>query len=255
MSGVLSPSVGRWLLLGTAVAQALAPVVVGFGEGDEGGSGTVVVVPSGPFFAVWGVVIIGSLAVAITGLPRSRAAGSVYRRVQLPLSLVQVGFVVWLVAAAQAPPLTVPVFAVMVALLAPTLVAVLRQPATPLTRAVVGGLLGVYTGWSAAAVWINAVTQVPTDLVERPVTGEAVQVVAVAGAAVTAVVITILTRAWVPYVATAGWALVGVLLAGAAGGSTPVVAAAASGLAAVAATVVVTRLGRRGRLNLEPGRP
>ncbi len=52
----------RWLLLGTAVVQAASPLFAGF---DQGSDADPVVVPPGPFFAVWGVVVLGSVAAAL----------------------------------------------------------------------------------------------------------------------------------------------------------------------------------------------
>ncbi|MFI5912150.1 hypothetical protein [Dactylosporangium sp. NPDC051541] len=90
---------GRWLLLGTALLQAAAPPLIGF----AGDATDPPIVPPGPFFAVWGAVVLGCLLAAAWGLPRRRAATTPYRLVQLPLSLVQLGFVGWLLAAGSRP--------------------------------------------------------------------------------------------------------------------------------------------------------
>jgi hypothetical protein len=149
---------GRWLLLVTAVAQAASPSVVGF---DQSSVTDPVVVPPDPFFAIWGVVVLGCLTAAVWGLPAARASRAPWRQIQLPVSLVQLGFVVWLVAAARLPLLTLPVFVAMLALLVPSLRTVLRSPADRGTRALLGGTLGLYAGWTAAAVWMNAAALLP----------------------------------------------------------------------------------------------
>src|SRR3954452_13655831 len=159
---------GRWLLLLTAVAQAVSPLVIPF---DQGSQRDPVVVPPGPFFAIWGVIVLGCLAAAAWGFPAARADRAPWRRVQLPLSLAQVGFVVWLVVAARLPVLTLPVFVGMLVLLVPSLLAVLRSAADRPTRVLLGGTLGLYTGWTAAAVWLNAATLLPG--LQRDATGVA----------------------------------------------------------------------------------
>jgi hypothetical protein len=80
--------VGRWLLLGTAILQASAPPLIGF----DSEAPDPPIVPPGPFFAVWGVVVLGCLLVALWGLPEQRANAAPYRHIQGPLALVQLGF-------------------------------------------------------------------------------------------------------------------------------------------------------------------
>src|SRR3712207_1924987 len=125
----------RWLLPGTAVVQAVSPLIAGF---DQGSGADPVVVPPGPFFAVWGVVVLGSVAAALAGLPLPRATRGPWPAVQVPVSVAQVGFVVWLLAAATAPALTLPVFLVMLGVLTWSLWTVLRTPADRLTRVQIG---------------------------------------------------------------------------------------------------------------------
>ena len=154
---------GRWLLLGTALAQAASPPLAGF---DQGSGSDPVVVPPGPFFAIWGPVVLGCLAAAVYRLPVCRATTDPWRRVQLPLSAAQAGFVLWLVAAAQAPVLTLPVFAGMLAALLVCLRVVVRTPTDRWTRVLLGGSVGLYAGWASAAVWVNAATLLPEQVAD-----------------------------------------------------------------------------------------
>ncbi|MGR6966945.1 hypothetical protein ACU610_21020 [Geodermatophilus sp. URMC 61] len=223
---------GRWLLLGTALAQAASPPLAGF---EQGSGSDPVVVPPGPFFAIWGLVVLGCLAAAVHGLPLRRATTDPWRRVQVPLSTVQAGFVLWLVAAAQAPVLTVPVFAGMLATLLLCLRLVVRTPADRWTRVLLGGSVGLYAGWASAAVWVNAATLLP----DRVGDGTVVPGLLLAGAALTAAVVAWRVQGQPAYVLAAGWALLGALVSSLRAGATVLGAVAGAGLVAVAAVAVL----------------
>lgn len=225
----------RWVLLGTAVAQLAAPPFAGF---DQGSAADPVVVPPGPFFAVWGPVVLGCLAAAVYGLPLRRATTEPWRRVQVPLSAAQVGFVLWLVAAARAPVLTVPVFLAMLAALLLCLHTVVTTPSGRGTRWLLGGTVGLYAGWTSAAVWVNTATVLP----ERFVGGTAVPALLLAGAATTAAVVAWRVRGQPPYVLAAGWALLGALVSTLGAGATALGVVAGTGLVTV---VVVALVGAR----------
>ena len=224
---------GRWLLLATAVAQLAAPPLAGF---DQGSAADPVVVRPGPFFAIWGPVVLGCLAAALYGLPLRRATTEPWRRVQVPLSVAQTGFVLWLVAAAQAPVLTVPVFAGMLAALLVCLRAVVLTPAGRTTRLLLGGTVGLYAGWTSAAVWVNAATVLP----ERLVAGTAVPALLLAGAACTAAVVAWGVHGQPAYVVAAGWALLGALVSTLGAGATALALVAGAGLAAVVGVALVS---------------
>lgn len=128
---LMSGTPAKWLLLGTAVLQLMSPAVVGF---DGSGSEDPPVVPPNFFFGIWVVITIGCAAAAAWGLPQSRAARAPYRQVQVPVSVVQLLFIVWLVVARLLPPLTVPVFAAMLALLGYALKIVVSSPSNRITR-------------------------------------------------------------------------------------------------------------------------
>ena len=119
------------VLLGTAVLQLMSPAVVGF---DQSAPEDPPVVPPDFFFGIWAVITLGCVAAAVWGLPPSRAVRAPYRQVQVPVSLVQVLFVVWLVLARVSPPFTVPVFAAMLTVLADALKRVVSSPWDRITR-------------------------------------------------------------------------------------------------------------------------
>ncbi|WP_405091400.1 hypothetical protein OG767_29585 [Micromonospora sp. NBC_01392] len=242
-------SLGRWLLLATAVLQAAAPPLVGFRSQDDDPP----LVPPVPFFAVWGVILLGCLAVAVWGFPLRRATTTPYRRMQVPLSLVQLGFVAWLVAAASAATwLTVPIFGGMLAGLAVSLRRVLRpgDRGERTGRTLLGGVLGVYAGWSTAAVCVNIATLLPESaFVGGP--GLALQCAFVVAAAVAAAVGAFLLRGQLPYTLTAGWALAGVALSAVMARLPLLAVSAVVGLLVVGTVALLRRRGARGYARLE----
>ncbi|MGY1681619.1 hypothetical protein [Geodermatophilus sp. SYSU D01176] len=223
---------GRWVLLATAIAQAVAPPFAGF---DQGSGSDPVVVPPGPFFAIWGPVVLGCLAAAVWGLPLRRATVEPWRRIQLPLSLAQVGFVAWLVAAARLPALTLPVFVGMLVALVSCLRTIVTTPTDPGTRVLLGGSVGLYAGWASAAVWVNAATLLP----ERLADGTAAPGLLLAGAALTAAVVAWRVHGQPAFVLAAGWALLGALVSSLGAGATVLGAVAGAGLVAVAAVALL----------------
>ncbi|MFB9445878.1 hypothetical protein Dvina_32195 [Dactylosporangium vinaceum] len=237
---------GRWLLLGTALVQAAAPSLVGF----DSDAADPPIVPPGPFFAVWGVVVLGCLLAAVWGLPRRRAGAAPYRLIQLPLSLVQLGFVAWLFAAgSRLAWLTLPIFAGMLIGLVVVLRRVLTDPGGDrVSRGLLGGALGVYTGWSTAALWINAATLLPRGALDGP-TGLALQCTFVLAATAAAAAGAYIFRGQLPYTLTTGWALAGVTVSAVMAGLAVLAATAAAGLLMVVATALL----RRRTVALRPG--
>jgi hypothetical protein len=232
---------GRWVLLATAVLQAVSPPVAGF---DQGRPDNPVVVPPGPFFAVWGVVLLGCLVVTVRGLSPRRAADPGFRRLHVPLSIAQCGFVLWLVAADSAPALTVPVFAVMLAAL---VVALLRAPLGgrggfdhPFTEAV----LGVYAGWSAAAIWLNlasVLNQPSAPVLAALLTGAVISLV---------VLVTLVCRSTAARIAagaTGVWALLGVTLSASGASASALAVLAGAGCAGVVLAVALATTRRHSR--------
>jgi hypothetical protein len=226
----------------TALAQAASPALIPFDEGDPSDP---VVVPPAAFFAIWGVIVLGCLAAAAWGFPLVRATRAPWRRVQLRVSLVQVGFVVWLLAAARVPVLTLPVFVGMLVLLVPSLLAVLGSTTDRATRLLLGGSLGLYTGWSAAAVWLNAATLLPA--LQSGASGVAPMLglgALVLGAVATTSALTKVVRADVGYVLAATWALIGAAVGAATSEAPALAAVAAAGVITVLLVAIRTRFAR-----------
>ncbi|WP_432573904.1 hypothetical protein [Kineococcus sp. SYSU DK005] len=241
----MNDAAGRALLAATAVLQALSPLAAGL---DQGSGQDPVVVPPGPFFAVWGFVVIGCLAVAVRGLAPARAASPLFRAVRAPLTAAQVGFALWLLAADRAPALTVPVFAGMLLALAVALRrAVTVDPGTGRAdAALVRCTLGAYAGWSAAAVWVNTATQL-----QEP--SRAVLAVLLAGAALTVSAGALLFRGSAGFTAAGAWALLGALVSTVAAGATGLAVLAGGGLVLAVVVAVLARRRRPSRPVPRPG--
>lgn len=232
---MFTASPARWWLLGTAVLQLISPSVVRF---DEGSAQDPPVVPPTFFFGVWAVVTIGCVAAAAWGVPQSRAFRPPYRRVQIPVSVVQLLFIVWLVLARSLPPLTVPVFAAMLALLTYALKVVVSSPADRVTRVLLGGSLGLYAGWAAGAVWLNLATVLPLE-----VRGDqAVLAAALLAAAATCVSGALFFHGAAGFVVGASWACLGICLGATMSGEIGLAVVAAAGLLA---TLTAGALARR----------
>lgn len=236
------PGVGRWVLLATAILQAASPALVGFEQDGR----DPVVVPPGAWFSIWGLILLGGLLVAVRGLPGRRAATPAWTRLAGPLSAVQVGFVVWLIMADIAPPLTVPVFTAMLALLLWSLHRTVPDLGDRVDRVLVGTALGLYAGWASAAVWVNTATVLPG--LDRDPLGPGATIslaLLLAGAVGTLVAGLLLTRREPAYAAAGLWALSGVVVSTASAGATTLAIVAAGGALLVLAVAVGPALSRR----------
>lgn len=206
------PRLSLVLLTLTALLMPVASITVPV-DSYESGPGQAVT-PPGIFFSIWGLVIIGCLAVAMWGWIDS--ASPVLRAVAWPLVIAQAGYTVWLIFAGQqsAHPLlgslgTVMTFAV---ILASLVVAMQRLGAAAGSRRwIVAVTIGIYAGWSSAAIWLNIVTDLPAAWADSPLA----QSLAIAGAGATAVAIIIKVRPNPAYAAAVVWALVGISVAAA----------------------------------------
>jgi hypothetical protein len=223
----------------TAIAMPASTVLVP-SNSFETGPGQAIT-PPGAFFAIWGVVILGCLATAIVSWWRYDSA--IFRVVAWPLVVAQAGFCVWLICAGlqstsvtAAAIGTITTFAL---ILASLLVAMSRlRGVVGSPRWLVAGTVGLYAGWSSAAIWLNVVTCLPASLADSV----AVQSLGVVGAAVTIVAIIILLRPYVTYLIAVVWALVGVSLSAANFGVwIPFGLAVVGAIAALAVWVITAR--------------
>lgn len=226
---------GRQAVLATAAAQLVAAAASGPGVGQPGGGTTpdLLVTPASWTFAVWGLVIAGALAYGVYQLRSQRGDLPALQAVAWPLVGAQAASVAWLVLDATAPSWTTVVAIVaMLALLAVAYGRALRwrRQVPVLGRLLLLGVLGVWTGWSAALLPVNAACAL-LDL-GLPASGAAAvawQAVVLAAVAGVGVGVVVLWRARPASVAAVVWALAGVA-AGAAGRGAPLLA----GLAAAA---------------------
>ena len=246
--------VGRWLLISTALLQAVTPALISFSGSDQDPP----VVPAGYAFSIWSVIIAGCVAAALVGFPRRRAASAALRAVHLRLSLVQVLFVAWLLAATSSVVwLTVPIFVAMLALTLAGLRRVLavgsggasdgvprpdRWSDERLARGLLGGTLGIYAGWSTAGVWINIASLLAQGGISPDGgTGTAWQSALLIGACVVSVCVVRALAAPLPYVAAVAWAFVGVVVSAVMADAPALATVAVLGLLVVAAAAVATR--------------
>ncbi|MFE0037172.1 hypothetical protein [Streptomyces sp. NPDC059015] len=211
-------------------------------------------VPVGWAFSIWTLVVLLCIAYALWALPERRPDPEVRNRLAVPLSVVFAGFGCWLVAAEVAPVWgTVAVFAVMMSGLVRAMSVALEHRFAiaawrPVPRALLWWMLGIYTGWSTIAVWVNLTTAVAGS--GAPVdggAGVAGQLAVLAGATSTAVVIVRWTRGLLPYALAAGWGLLTAMLGAASAGQPVLAGAAAAGFAVVTGATAATRRERAAR--------
>jgi hypothetical protein len=238
----LGAPLSRWLLLLTAIIQLISPTLIPF----QGSRDDPPIVPPGPFFSIWGLVTTGCLAVAAWGLPAGRASALPYRDVQLPLSVTQILFVCWL-AAATSPGyyvFTLPIFLGMLAGLSISLRAVLeaKGSADAVTLGILGIVLGIYAGWSTAAIWLNLAAILPREMLQGG-SGVTVQAVLIGAAVVSAATGSYLLRGNVAYALAASWALVGVTISSVNTGLVPVAVTSGFGLLVVGSLTAFRRMG------------
>jgi hypothetical protein len=234
-----------------AVGQAVSSFLVSafggaFTTADR--SGEPLIVPPGGTFTIWSVIIALSVGYAIWAESDRRPDLALRNRLTRPLLVSCVGFSVWLVAAELEPNWsTLVVFLIMLAGLLRALAYAQEQRTAirtwnPLARVLLWGTLGLYTGWSSVAVWLNLTTALVGS--GAPITTPTAivgQIAILTGAVGTAVAITWYTRGLLPYVATVAWALGGVIVSTVEEGYEVLTAAAGLGLAIVLTTTVIAR--------------
>ena len=246
----------RWALLGLALLQVVTPVLSQrfggeFTTADRAGEPPIV--PPGWAFSIWGLVEVLALGYAIWALPGRRPDPELRDRLATPLCVVFAGFTVWLAAAEIEPRWsTLLVFLVMLAALLRALRIALGARDRiagwhPLGRGLLWGLLGVYTGWSSIAVWLNLTTAVAGS--GAPITGPAGvmgQLAVLAGATATAVALVRQTGGLLSYTGAVVWAFVGAAAGASAAGEPLLAAAAGGGVVAALAALVAQRAPDKG---------
>ena len=216
--------VWRVVLVLLASGQVASPLVVSAVGGGEfttaDRAGEPPIVPAGYAFSIWGLVEVLCLAYAVWALVTRAPGHEVRDRLARPLSVVFAGFTVWLVAAEVEPVWsTVAVFVVMVIGLLKALSTALGHRAEiarwqRAPRVLLWSMLGVYTGWSSVAIWINLTTALAESgaPIDGPA-GIAGQAAILAGATATAVALLWRTSGLLSYGFAVVWALVAVVIA------------------------------------------
>lgn len=233
-----SRALARMLLTVTAVLMPVTSVLVPM-DADQSGPGAAIT-PPGVFFSIWGLVILGSWAVAVLGWFRS--AAPIVDAVAWPLVIAQTGFSVWLLFAhlRRTHPLVEAIGTVMTlgVILTSLLIAIAHlRTARGQFLWLIAGTVGLFAGWSSAAIWLNIVTVLPDAVGDSMI----VQTLAVTGAAIaTLAVIVKLRPAWT-YAAAVIWALIGIAISAAHFGAWPPFAVALSGIVIVSVVTVRTR--------------
>ena len=210
------------------------------------------IVPPGAWFAIWGVIIVLSIAWALAQVRPSTVTVDTGIRDRLagPTAVVYACFALWLAAASlgQENPAGLAVFLVIIAA---HVVAWMRVVAArdeiaewnPVERGLLYGMLGAYSGWTSMAffVQIATVTQgagAPVDTAWG-ITWQVLVLAAATGAAVGFVAV---SRGSIVYAATVTYALVGVGLSTAEAGLAALWITCIAGVSILWASVVAIRL-------------
>jgi len=243
----------RSLLVVLAVGQPVSSLVFDWLSPTtlQSGAEFSPLVPPGAWFAIWGVIILLSLAYALAQARPSTIAPlpSIRDRVAGPLGVVFACFGVWLATASlgQDNPLGLVVFIVIISahVVAWTRVVRARDELAswnPLERGLLYGLLGTYSGWTSMAFFVQIGTVVqgagaPVDTTW----GQIWQLLVLLAATGLAVAFVLGSRASIVYAATVTYALVGVGISAGAAGLTVLVVGCVVGVSLVWASVVVIR--------------
>ena len=241
----------RRLLVVAAVGQAVSSVLVSifggaFTTADR--AGEPLIVPPGWAFSIWSIIIALSIGYALWAAPDRRPDPELRNRLTRPLLVTCVGFSVWLAAAELEPNwTTLVIFLIMLGAPLRALAHAREHRSaigawSPVARVLLWGTLGLYTGWSSVAVWLNLTTALVGS--GAPITtpsGVLGQAAILAGAVGTAVAITWYTQGLLPYVVTVAWALTGVIVSTIQEGYPILTAVAGLGLAIVLGTAALAR--------------
>jgi hypothetical protein len=254
------------LLLVFAVGQVISPVfsaLLGGSFTTADRAGEPPITPAGYTFSIWGLIELFSLAYAIWALwARRRVLESdraLIDRLAVPLTVVFAGFSAWLVAAELEPTwATLAVFLIMIAGLLRAMSVALEGRATIGSwpkpgRWLLWGTLGLYTGWSSIAIWLNLTTGLAGS--GAPITGTVGflgQLAILAGAVATAAAILRWTGGLLPYAVAVVWALIGATVGATGGGEPGLAIAAVVGLGVVVVVTIGEQLFRRRATAADP---
>jgi hypothetical protein len=251
-AGLGSVRVLRWIVLALAVAQAAGPVVANVLAPnflETGATNEATITPAGYAFSIWGVICVLSLLSA-AALVRHGLGAAWERRVLINLGAVFVGFNVWLMVAAQNWLwVTVAVFATMFVLLIGTLLLLTGRAhemnCPRWARRLLTGTVGLYTGWSSVAVFVN----VAAALINQgwPTAGRwgtVWQLILLGLATATALALTQLFHGTFGYVAAVLWALSAAAISAAGRDGVALATAAIIAIVLVTTGALLTRVTR-----------
>lgn len=209
-------------------------------------------IPPGAWFAIWGVIIIVSIAWSLAQVRPSTItdAVGVRDRIALPMAVVYLCFGLWLAAASlgQENPLGLVVF---VAIISAHVIAWRRVVAAraeiatwnPFERGLLYLMLGAYSGWTSMAAFLQIATVTQgTGADVESTWGITWQLLVLAAAAGMAVVFVVVSRGSIVYAATVTYALVGVGLSTGEAGLTALWVACVVAVSVVWASVAVIRV-------------
>lgn len=245
---------GRAIVLVFAIGQIVSTVVFDLWSPTELQSGVQFspLVPPGPMFAIWGVIIAASVLWAILQIRPSVRTSPLRDRLVVPLSCVYAGFALWLSAAAlgQSFPLTLVVFVFIVTahFVAWRRITAARDEIATwkrVDRVVLYLSQGLYAGWTSMAFFVNIATvlQAAGAPIEG-VWGTTWQLLVIAAAAGVAVLFVVITAGSAWFAAAACYALIGAGISSSAGGFTALAIALGAGVAVVIGATIVLRVKR-----------
>lgn len=244
---------GRYLLVVLAIGQPVSSLIFDWLSPTTLRSGAEFspLVPPGPWFAIWGLIIVASIAYALAQARPSTLTPlpSIRDRLVGPMAVVYACFGLWLATAAlgQDNPLGLVVFVVILSAHVVAWTRVVRArdelaAGNSLERGLLYLMLGTYSGWTSMAFFVQIGTVVqgagaPVDTAW----GQLWQLLVLLAASGVAVSFVLGSRASIVYAATVTYALIGVGISTGAAGLTLLVVACVVGVTLVWASVIVIR--------------
>jgi len=209
-------------------------------------------VPPGAWFAIWGLIIMVSIAWALAQARPSTITDtlSVRDRIAIPMAIVYLCFGLWLAAASlgQENPAGLAVFVVIIGAHAVAwrrVVTARDEIATwnPVERGLLTLILGVYSGWTSMAFFLQIATVTQGTGAETESTwGITWQLLVLVAATGVAVAFVFVSRGSIAYAATVAYALIGVGISTGEAGLIPLWVTCIIGVSVVWGTLVVIRI-------------
>lgn len=246
---------GRVLVVVLAMGQIVSTIASQVWSPTELESGAQFspLVPPGPMFSIWSVIIAFSILWALLQVRPSVRSSPLRDRLVVPLSLLYLGFALWLSAAAlgQSSPLTLVVFVLIVAAhaIAWRRIVAARQEVERwhrVDRVVLYLSQGLYAGWTSMAFFVNIATVIQaTGAPTQGGWGTTWQLSVIAAAAGTAVLFVVLTGGSWWYAAAASYALIGAAISATTSGYTVLAIALGVGVVLLLGSTLTVRRSRR----------